>query len=444
MQLKPFEAGRYDDESIVVRNSDNGKQEIFSEAEFEIVKFLKQNEDETLLALLLPNIGIAKKHHIVICLRVIVKLKKIQILDYFGITGKQHSSNTATIELEVPKQKLQFRGFPGLATALLTLGEIACSWLGSFPLLLALLILSAVSFAFFPFEAVDPALKGHRTINYAHLYLTFYGVAALALSLRSVWRAGFLRALGKRSRDARVRILFPFPALDFDAREINLKGRGARIQMGIVGLISPLALSAVFSLLGARGLIPLDVAFYGFSACVAVTLALACPFLPFDMADIIHVLARSNVLTEDTSGRLRLVMRTKGAIGKDLLLGLLLSFGWLLAWLDSLRAFGETLSATISDDLYFYEDLPRCIGAGLTVFIFGCLLLMPVIVFAYSYLRDLARSRRARLVVAKDKVNDSLSFEDRMAALERIPLFAYLAEEERLLLLSEMQTHFFE
>jgi signal-transduction protein with cAMP-binding, CBS, and nucleotidyltransferase domain len=41
-------------------------------------------------------------------------------------------------------------------------------------------------------------------------------------------------------------------------------------------------------------------------------------------------------------------------------------------------------------------------------------------------------------------VNDSLSFEDRMAALEKIPLFAYLGDEERLLLLSEMQTYYFE
>lgn len=443
MQLKPFEAGRYDDENIVVRNPDNGKQELFTEEEFEIVKFLKQNESETLLALLLPNIGIAKKHHIVICLRVIAKLKRMAILDYLGITGKRPSSNTATLEMEVTRNKIELPRFTGLATAFLTLGELAFGWMGGFPILALTLLLAAASFATFPFETLDTLFKLPRAIRYERLFPTIYFVGFFAINLRPVLQAAFLRGQGRRSRLARFRFLFPFVALDFDRSEVNQLGRGTRIQQDLVGLLSPLAFSAIFSGLAVAKLIPLDVAFFAFSSCVGLTLALACPFLPFDVADIIHVLTTSGELQENLAGRLRRVLRTKGSFGRDLLLGLLASFGWILAWLDSLRAFAETVGRDVTEDLYFYEDLPRCLGGAFTTSIFGLLLLMPLLVFAYAYVRDSFRNRRARLVVAKDKVKDSLTFEERMAALERIPLFAYLGDQERLLLLGEMQTYYF-
>src|SRR5687768_17161670 len=105
MQLKNFEAGRYDDNFVVIRNPENGKQELLTEEEFEIAKFLKKNEDETLLALLLPNIGIAKKHHILICLKVLAKLKRMQIIDHFAITGIRPTSETQTLELKVEKNR---------------------------------------------------------------------------------------------------------------------------------------------------------------------------------------------------------------------------------------------------------------------------------------------------------------------------------------------------
>ena len=108
MQLKPFTADHYDNSHVLITNPANGKQELFERDEFEIAKFLKQNENESLLALLLPNIGIAKKRHIMICLRVLRKLKRMQILDYYTITGRKNTSDTATVEIGVLRQKIEF------------------------------------------------------------------------------------------------------------------------------------------------------------------------------------------------------------------------------------------------------------------------------------------------------------------------------------------------
>ena len=443
MQLKPFEAGRYDDDFIVVRNPENGKQELFSEEEFEIVKFLKQNQEETLLALLLPNIGIAKKHHIVICLRVIAKLKRLQIVDYLGITGRKPVSETATLEMEVPRKKIEFLGFRALATTILTLSEKALGWIGAFPVLFLNLVAAAAAFALFPFEAVDPALHAHQGVNYWKFFAVAYVTATVALNLRVIMQAVFLRGLGRASQDASFKVLFPFLALDFDRSEVSLAGRGARVQMGLVGMLSPLAVSAVFAGLSMAGLLPVDIAFYGFAACVGTTLVLACPFLPLDMGDILHALTRPEELKENLSGDLRRIFRTRGPMGRDLLLGLLLSFGWLLAWLDSLRAFAESIGRELTEDLYFYEDISRCLGAVTAILFLVALLLMPLAVFGYSFVKDLRAARRRRLVVAKDKVKDTLTFEERMASLEKIPLFASLNDQERLTLLNEMQPAYF-
>ncbi len=142
MQLKIFEAGRYDEETILIHNPANGKQDFFKEEEFEVVKFLKQNESHTLLALLLPNIGIAKKHHIVVCLKVLAKLKRMQIVDYFSITGKKPVSNTGTLELQIKKEPLQFHGLNTFAAAIFTIFQKVFGSMGPFPLLMLLFLLA--------------------------------------------------------------------------------------------------------------------------------------------------------------------------------------------------------------------------------------------------------------------------------------------------------------
>ena len=67
----------------------------------------------------------------------------------------------------------------------------------------------------------------------------------------------------------------------------------------------------------------------------------------------------------------------------------------------------------------------------------------PVIVVLVHHGRELRRRSRSRVVLRKANVNESLSFEERIAALERIPLFTYLNDQERLALQNEMEPMFF-
>lgn len=445
MQLKPLEAGRYDDEFILVRNPESGKQALFTEAEFEIVRFLKQNEQETLLALLLPNIGIAKKDHINLCLAVIRKLKRLEIVDLADITGKMPTNPTITksSEIDLTRKKFELGGLSALATAFLAIGERLFGWMGTFLLLFMCLAAAGCSFVFFPFEAVDPLVRAHLGISYWKLFSAIYAGGFLAFNFRAILQAAFLRAEGRPGRRAGFSLYFPFIVLNFDRSDGCIAGKSSRVQMGLLGILSPLAVSVAATGAVLLGNAPADMGYYFFAACVAVAMLMACPFLPFDLADILHVIQKPEDLRDTTSQQLRRILRFKGPMNKAVLVGMGLSFLWLLGWLDSLRGFAEMLSHQLSEDFYFYEDLPRSVGAGATGLTLLSLLFFPLGVFAVSFFKDLRASRRQRVVMAKGKEKVSLSLEEKVAAITKIPLFAYLSELERVLLLNEMQTAFF-
>lgn len=442
MQLKPFEAGRYDDDLIVIRNPDNAMQELFSEEEFEIVKFLKQNESETLLALLLPNIGIAKKNHIVICLKVLSKLKRIQLVDHFTITGRKPISNTGTIEMELTKERIQFAGMRSFATVVFGLFERGLGWLGGPAILLLVLGMAAASLALFPFEGVEAASETNG-ISYAGFFLTMYLTACGAFSFRALMQAAFLRGMGRESRNASFAFYVPFLSLHSDKTDINLSGFRGRMQLAMLGLLSPVAFSLIFTLLAMFGKLGLVTAFAGFSACVGVSLLLACPILSFDMAHVLHMILLRGELKERIARGLKDIFRTKGTLTREMLVGLITAFVWILAWLDCLRSFWEILSTQVALDFFSPQSLMHKVGSGALILMCAFLVLLPMFIFLIGGSGTGLGKRKPKLEVRKDKLKDSLTFEERMAALEKIPLFAYLNDQERLSLLNEMQPVFY-
>jgi hypothetical protein len=190
------------------------------------------------------------------------------------------------------------------------------------------------------------------------------------------------------------------------------------------------------------GLIELPSAFFGFAACIWATLTLACPFFPADVADILHVLFLRDELKERIAINLRNIFRTKGRLSREMLFGLVVTFAWLLAWLDCLRSFWDVVANLVGVDFFFPTFSQRRLGAVALVSCLIFLLAMPALLFLWGFLREKLTARR-KITVEKGKVKDSISFEERMAALEKIPLFAYLNDQERLSLLNEMHPAFF-
>ncbi|MGZ3657971.1 MAG: cyclic nucleotide-binding domain-containing protein [Bdellovibrionota bacterium] len=442
MQLKPFEAGRYDEESIVVNNPENGKQELFTEREYAIVKFLKQNEKQSLLALLMPNIGIAKKTHIEMCLRVLSKLRRIQVTDYFSITGRKPSGGeTGTTDVVPEKARIELTSLHALAATAIGVAGKALAPIGQAGLLGGVVGLAAFSFALFPFDLVDSSLRNNPPA-YAPMFVFAYLTVCVCLCLRAIVQASYLRIQGREALEPVVALHPPFISLAADVSGVNLLGFKARVQMAVLGLVAPFALSFVYAILAmVRALNP-GVAFVGLAACAGTSLALACPLLNFDGADFLQAVFFRDGLTQKVSSRLRDIFQVRGTFGRELVFTVGLALAWVAVWLDCLRAFHDTFAERIMNDLARGSAADKA-GAGFTLAILLALVLMPAAVVVLHQLRERARRNRKRVVVQKDKVKDSLTFEERISALEKIPLFAYLNDQERLALLNEMQPAFF-
>ncbi|HEY8279963.1 MAG TPA: cyclic nucleotide-binding domain-containing protein [Bdellovibrionota bacterium] len=441
MELKPFEAGRYDEESIVVANPTNGKQELFTEREFAIVKFLKQNETQSLLALLMPNIGIAKKSHITMCLKVLGKLKRIQVADYFAITGRKPLSNTNTVDLPEQKATIEFASLHPLAATVYGIAGKALAPLGQAGLLGLVIVSAALAFALFPFDGVAPALQAAAP-SYFSLFVLAYVAGSLAFCVRALVQGAFLKSFGRDVQDPVFGMHIPLITLAGDHKAVNLLGFKARAQMDVIGLAAPFLPAAIFTLSSLVGLLGPVQAFVGFSTCVAVSLVLVCPLIRFDGADLMQALFFRDQLEAKVADQLREVFAAKGQLGREMMFSLFLGLIWVVVWLDCLQSFREIFSARLAED-FSSPVFGVKFGAVLTVGILAAMLAMPVMVVVFHHLRQRVTTKRKRVMVQKDKVKDSLTFEERVAALEKIPLFASLNDQERVTLLNEMHPAFY-
>lgn len=440
MQLKPFEAGRYSDETIVIRNPENGRQELFTEDEFEVVKFIKENEDESLLGLLLPNIGIAKKNHIVICLKVLSSLKRIGLVDIFGLTGKKPASNTGTLEMELQRARFELKGLRAPAAAMVTVAERTLGRLGAAPLLVLTIVGAVTAFVAFPFDSVEAALRVEG-VSYLRLVLCLFIAASCGMVFRSLLQAAFVRAMGRDTHDAAIALRGPLVSLEIDRREVNLGGFQARLQMSLIGLLAPMALAGLVTGLALGDHLSALTAFYLFCGATGASLVLACPFFALDGADVLHVIFRRAKLRESVSEEIRNVFRSKGSLTPPQMIGLVATFAWLLVWLDSLRSLWDLLAVAVAEDFSAPLTPFHLVGAVIALALLAAAILFPLVLFAWRFASD--RFGRRHLQVEKSKVREMLTFEERMAALERIPLFAYLNDQERLSLLNEMQPAFY-
>ena len=337
MHLNPFEAGRYDQDSIVVRNPANGKQELFNDREYAIVKFLKENEKQSLLALLMPNIGIAKKSHVEMCLSVLRRLRRLQVVDYFSITGRMPLSQTNTLEMNPSKLVIEFPSLNALAATVYGIAGRALSRLGAGPLIGLTVVLASFSFVLFPFEAVEPALAASAP-SYLGLLLLAYLVSCLALGFRSLVQASLLKTFGLEAGDPYVGLWGPFVTMGAELKAISLFGFKARAQLGIVGLVAPTAFSSLFTFFAITGLMGPVSAVVAVSSCVAMSLVSACPLLPMDGADVLQATLFRDGLEEKISERLRGIFRLRGSVKREMAFAIFLLFVWLFVWLEIGRA----------------------------------------------------------------------------------------------------------
>ena len=440
MKIKPFEAGLYETNLIVVRNPQNEKQELFTEEEFDVLKFIKKNERHQLLALLMPNIGIAKRHHIVLCLKVLEKLKRLNLVDYMDLLGKSETSKTSTIDMKNMRQVVRLDGLDSLAVTLTEVAAKALAKLKTLPLMIGVLLLTTFALVMNPIEAFE---KSIATEEFSYLKTLF--VLYVAVSGGFIWRSlvqcGFLKTLKREGRYARFSFYGPFLSIKFDKRDVNLEGAHARLQLCLLGILTPISFASLFIILGLFRLISPSSVFLAVSADTAVALFLTCPFLPFDGAHVFTVLFYKKNLSEVTTKKIKeLFLGQLHTSQKSMTLGLSV-LAWLFIWVDSARIFLSYFLKQITAD--WNAGMLNRLSVSIFLTLFALSVFVPLVVLLIPLIQGQIEKRKKRIVVKKEAIRESLTFEERMSALEKVPLFAGLNDQERLALLNEMQPKYF-
>ncbi|NUM88644.1 MAG: cyclic nucleotide-binding domain-containing protein [Bdellovibrionales bacterium] len=438
MQFKKIEAGAYDNERIAVRNPQTGHVALLSEGEFRAYRYMEENPSESFLGLLMPSVGIAKREHIKNCLSAIAKLKKVGLVDVPSLDPRI-KSNTGTMELEISREKIRFDALDSMAA---TLGGVLArmlAGLGHAGVFVFTALLAALCLVFFPFHTAEQAaLSG---VSYSSIFVGTLVFMGLALSWRSVTRAAFIKGSGHDIDAIRFSLLGPVVHFHTESSAAWLLGVRGRFLLALTGALAPLAFCGLFVPLHLIGKISLGTIWLMFGSSVASILAVSCPLLKGDGAEILDILLnRFHTKASSVRDAKDILLQKVPGIPKSGGVALLTSIVWYLIYLDLGRSYWEVWSTKVLFDLVKPEDTTVWVGAMGVAAVFALLALFPIAAVVALLVKGVLEQRKKRKFAPLPlSATDDIDFEDQMTALEKVPLFAALRDDERLALFNEMQ-----
>lgn len=437
--VRPFELSEYNVGAYIVKNPSISRYQIISEYQASILKKLESGASAA--EVLFPSSGVATSKHFEQCVTLFSALKEIELVvpkvsSLAEEAGTKTFSVTKTVTL---MQNVRFG--QGLAEFILTLkGKFISKLPVSLIVLLPILFLIG-SVLLFP--NVKNLQNELRSLPWWVLWLAFYLGTCLALSTRQIFRAGFLRAIQRKITDMRFVLVGPFLSLAIDDKDIWMGGHRARLQIAIVGLLSPFYLAFLAVLLEHFQLIPNGISLTVFwSVLLAVGLS-SFPFLKGDGDELLHLLMFGHKLdcSLAADGRKFLQNLLDSSRFRQRLLWLTaFTTVWTIIWVDLWSSAGKFILPKIAYDVHQTSSSTDSLVAYITYFTLCVILMFPVLFILSQVLWGFLLRRG-------DTQSRSKKFEidwaEKRQRLARIPLFAALSEESRDRLLEEMENQNF-
>ncbi len=442
MRFRKYEHSAYDDDTLVVRNPENGEVVLLNEEEASALHYMENAGAEHILDILLPAAGIAKKNHIRATLSGVAKLKRAGLLE-LSAPDRKFNSDTITGGMDIPREPIRFTGLDSMAATLAGLFGRILAIFGSAGLTALLLAFAAIAAVFFPFEHANAFLEAGP--SYSQILLGSYFFVCLALSVRSVAQVAYLKTQRRRIDEIRFSFLGPFLYIRGIGSAHWLLGRRGRLLDSLLSLLSPIALAGVFVVLERAHVVSLLTLWTIFPAAVATSLLLLCPLVRADGAEILNLILypyqpRNSVVEEARGALLQRQPNLSRGAGAALLASLL----WYLVALDLLRSYWDVLAFRVVPDLMHPVNVSVFLGAAVTAIVFVILAFLPPLACVVLVFRG-AFSKRKKTGIAPlpEGSTAELDFDEQMSALEKVPLFAALASNDRLQLFNEMQAVIF-
>lgn len=428
MELKNYSQGHYDGGSYVLKGVARNKFALLSRYQHHL--FTQLLERQHPLFVLFQPIGVSTLVHFRSCFEMIRKLIEL------GLPAQLKDDSTP----ETPKGG--FEGMYGLGSiivkAWLKVGGALTSrlWIVMIGLVAAFGLLSYA----WLYELVEESDKQYG-FPFLVALLWLYVLVSTSLSWRTLVRAAFLHAAGRKADRPRFEFWGPFLCLGIDTRDIWLEGLRARVGLAFLGALAPLSLVGVLGFLNMfNPVTPIDGVIRCFP-CLLTTLLLLCPLhAKSDGAELLQCALAPHSLEENLSK----ILRSPSFYLKNskvlVFVGALAA--WAFLWTDVWRSFLQLSLPAIVDQLYINYDPGTVILIKLGEQLLYLILAYPLLVVLQLLIRLTMRQKIDSLSAPLTN-QQPLTFQEQNLALSKVPLFVSLSERESGELFLQLETRFY-
>jgi CRP-like cAMP-binding protein len=412
--LKPFEVNYYSEGQYIVQNPETHNGALINEYQLYVLRELQQSQ-YILQILFLPN-GLATKKHVKESLSLVRTLHKLNILNPRHKANRDPSLPAGTpIRMESMRSlAMSIGGIFGRILGVLTLNQ----------LLLLGFILSTAAFALFPYEWAVSVLQSRGVFSYPQFFIATYLTVAGGLTLRAILKLAALHSEKRNSWSASFKFFGPFCSLGVDDGDIKMAGLAARVKAALLGALAPgLTVFVVLALLTVHVIHP-STALIAVATAIGMGIIQLFPFFPAEGAELLHCFTHKNDLQNKVSDDLYEAAIGRGIQTKSLYLYLIVAAVLAGAW-------------TFAMGYYFKLLLPVVIssaGSGLGLFLFYFVLFLPALLVVYFFME--------RILGPKDTSQQkalTISRDEQLEILERVPLYMALDPDARLTLFNGVQ-----
>lgn len=411
MELRPYELAAYESDAFAIRAKGGEGVEFITAYQRRLLQDFEHYKDW--LYVLFDSTSVSTRAHQKACLDLTAKLHKLGILP------------AETQETKLEPKPLRFEGFDSMAALILGILHKPLALFAPWQIFALELLLVLVSVLFFPFES-DPA-RGYKEFPFAWFFLGAYFAVFGALSLRSLFQLAALRKLGRDAQRMFFSFAGPFFYLDFSREGFYMVRRNDRALLALIGLAAPAALIALFVLLHLAKIVSPASVFLVASASLAAAAGLLCPFLKADGAEFLHTWLYPQEKNEKVGQGLRDAAAGRAIFDVTFALPALIALVSFWIYVDSLRGFFSAYAPILSES-----------GMARFTLAFAYFLMLAPFFLVFSQAIDGIRFRSSRKKSAPP-TEQVLPVEERMKAIDRIPLFLNLQQQERLALFNEME-----
>lgn len=410
----------------MVKNTRTLEYQIINEYELALLEILMRDNDVT--SLIFPTTGYASVYHLKHSLSLMKKLNRMGLLVTENKTG---DTTTFTNKFE-----FDAKGLDNLAAVVLSLAARPFSILPSNILLIFLMIVAGTCAVFYPMHLLQTFQS--EEVPYIQTMLIWYVFALLALTFRAIFKTSFLQADKREIPYMGYRFFGPVLSLDVRSKDMCMGGLGNRIAYGLVGILAPMSLAAIMVGLYHFGVINGYYCLVTTTLCFLTSLLLACPFLPFDGDTVLSGLFFPKNLDFTFADALRKFVRDRQSIkDRRIIFGLVASVIWLAAWYDFLAMSAKPVIKMIIHDLNnggsAMTKISAVVMGGFLTIVFLAPIAYILFLFALRYRQKVENSEILYFQP------DSLTDDEIVTRLDRIPLFASLADADKRTLIGKME-----